>query len=190
MKLSQIRRRIELCMREIIIINTTLNQDTWDNWICDKYLVKLHCRSPLPTNKNWKQSPTKNVPVKDTPLRSYLETYLLLTSWESTHCIKFDIFFSILERESRFGGCWKKMITRIRSTHTWIISLTSNMCNIVFYLWLWPHLWYMQRPVFGPFSDLYFLQNLWDWLVMVVDYANLMSLIYVYIDTTGILLFD
>jgi hypothetical protein len=32
----------------------------------------------------------------------------------------------------------------------------------------WSHPWYIKRSVFVPFSDLYFLQDLWDWLLFVI----------------------
>jgi hypothetical protein len=32
----------------------------------------------------------------------------------------------------------------------------------------WPHLWYIQMSVFALFSDLYFLQVLWDWLLVFI----------------------
>jgi hypothetical protein len=32
----------------------------------------------------------------------------------------------------------------------------------------WFHLWYIQRSVFAPFSNLYFQQDLWDWWLFVI----------------------
>jgi hypothetical protein len=32
----------------------------------------------------------------------------------------------------------------------------------------WSHIWYIQRSVFAPFSNFYFLQDLWDWWLFVI----------------------
>jgi hypothetical protein len=42
----------------------------------------------------------------------------------------------------------------------------NNTCLLL--LGTWSHLWYIQRPLFALFSNLYFLQVLWDWLLYVI----------------------
>jgi hypothetical protein len=79
------------------------------------------------------------------------------------------------------------LMSQSQSMQLWtliVLSATDGICRMVsLNLWYirkiqlqfksailltWSHLWYIQRSVFVPFSDFYFLQNLWDWWVFVI----------------------
>jgi hypothetical protein len=55
---------------------------------------------------------------------------------------------------------------------TWTVSRAHGGWPVdrgcLLLLGTWSHLWYVQRTVFALFSDLYFLQVLWDWLLFVI----------------------
>jgi hypothetical protein len=69
---------------------------------------------------------------------------------------------------SKILWCWFQCVLLLLPNPRAPIDQLRNLNGYLLFLGTWSHLWYIQMSAFVPFFDLYFLPDLWDWLLFVI----------------------